>query len=292
MCLTSPEMYCQRSSICSQGSDEPLRQLTVLSQDTMHNAAAGFGALEQDSEAFGPWCRANGAKMGQGAPSANIDHSFASSASSSESSSGSSSGSDSSSGSSSDSSSGSRLSFAGPQQRRSAESHRQAPRRRPISRGDRSSSETKGHVSVHFDDTALDEGFVRINRHKPGMRAQALLSRRTQQQLGGVAASQLTQPGSRVYWQMQKHLFKHGEANGDQEGALQAKLQVEEGLRKQRLAEPMRQRLLRQYTEDLRRLDAAKAEANRCEEQADKLRPLLVKVVLAASKLKTLQSSG
>ncbi|OEH79256.1 transmembrane protein [Cyclospora cayetanensis] len=86
-----------------------------------------------------------------------------------------------------------------------------------------------------------------------------------------------------------------GKAGGRAERVL-AKLtesDIAEGQRKQRLAEPMRRRLLLQYTELLRKLDAAKVDAVKNQDAAgDTFQQTLVKVMLAGSKLKALQNSG
>lgn len=64
-----------------------------------------------------------------------------------------------------------------------------------------------------------------------------------------------------------------------------------EAERKARLSEPLRRRLLQQYTNCLRVLDRAKENAAQCEEEPDSLHPRLVQVALAASKLRSLQTS-
>ncbi|KAL8433987.1 hypothetical protein ACSSS7_003447 [Eimeria intestinalis] len=151
-----------------------------------------------------------------------------------------------------------------------------------------------GHVRIQFDeDNGVDGGFLSIHRSqgKPGARTPR--TRKSPQVSFGSGrksvVSRVDSSMAKMYDRLQQQLEK-------QEGAVEGvrtpelKLEVEE-LRKRRLAEPMRQRLLRQYTEHLRRLDAAKAEAFMAEERSDKIRPLLVKVVMAASKLRSLQSS-
>ncbi|KAL8270590.1 hypothetical protein Esti_005489 [Eimeria stiedai] len=154
------------------------------------------------------------------------------------------------------------------------------------------------HVQMQFDeDEGVDGGFLSIQRppsksgvRTPHARRSSLLSFGTG---GRRVVSRVNSSIAKMYDRLQQQLEKQEGGVEGRGGAVRTpelKLEVEE-LRKRRLAEPMRQRLLRQYTEHLRKLDAAKAEAVRAEERPDKIRPLLVKVAMAASKLRCLQSS-
>ncbi|KAL8441997.1 hypothetical protein Emag_006742 [Eimeria magna] len=154
------------------------------------------------------------------------------------------------------------------------------------------------HVQIQFDeDGGVDGGFLSIQRPHGKSGGRTPHTRRSSQLSVGIngrsSISRVNSSMAKMYDRLQQQLEKQ---EGGVEGRYAAartpelKLEVEE-LRKRRLAEPMRQRLLRQYTEHLRRLDSAKAEAVRAEERSDKIRPLLVQVVMAASKLRSLQSS-
>ncbi|CDI77812.1 hypothetical protein, conserved [Eimeria acervulina] len=169
-----------------------------------------------------------------------------------------------------------------------------------------SSSSNSKHFTVHFADGDLDSGLLRLSR-ATGLNGDVGVS--VQCSDSAASYSSRAQSDDRQFFassqQKQQQQRVQGSADSRREGRLQQQLRMqlrasstaaqaeveESSSRKERLKGPMRQRLLRQYTEHLNKLHAAKEEARRAEETPEALQPRLVRVVMEGSKLKALQSS-
>ncbi|CDJ57691.1 hypothetical protein, conserved [Eimeria maxima] len=169
------------------------------------------------------------------------------------------------------------------------------------------SSGSSKHFTVHFEDLGLDCGLLKVGRRQQlaGGRAAVGVSRQCEQANGSrLSGDEKDQSNSHFVLRSQRPVLER--ADSRRHGRLQLQTQAagsagaatataaeadSSSSRRQRLTEPMRQRLLRQYTQHLNRLHAAKEEARRSEETAEALQPRLVRVVLEGAKLKALQSS-
>lgn len=275
--LSSPETQTEASNYwgSSKANYGLLLDIAPLSEESPFGVPSASCEFQPDLEAYTPWSRENGGKAG---PTSESRTNRVTSPSS-----------ESNRGSASESSESDSLTSV------HSKPHRSACNKGVLGcrlRSQASSSNILGHVCVQFEEDDMDKGFISIHQRRQRPSAQELPLRKIQQRSAGRGAYHASVPSSRAHRRIQEQLSRKGQRDGSYKEACHMKLEMEEGLRKQRLAQPMRQRLLRQYTEHLRKLDAVKAQASRCEEEADKLRPLLTKVALAASKLRALQSSG